>query len=271
MNLYLVDAFTGKPFGGNPAGVCVLDEPAEEAWMQRVAMEMNQAETAFLHPEDGGYRLRWFSPVAEVDLCGHATLASAHLLWEQGHVPENRDIRFRTKSGELAASKNGDGWIRLDFPQERVTECEAPAGLAEALGVQPVFVGRNRLDVFAEVGSEEALIGLSPDFGALKRVVTPRGFIVTSRSGGAADFASRCFFPGIGVDEDPVTGSAHCALTPYWADKLGKTSLRAIQRSKRQGELKLTLTADRVWIYGQAVTTLRGEWFSKPNGGSREA
>jgi PhzF family phenazine biosynthesis protein len=266
LKMFLADAFTGEPFGGNPAGVCLLEKPQEDEWMQQVAMEMNQAETAFLLPENGEYRLRWFTPVAEVDLCGHATLASAHILWQQGFVALDREIRFLTRSGLLTASRREDGWIRLDFPLETAEPCETPAELAEALGVTPIYVGQNRMDYLIEVESEEILTGLKPDFGRLKQVAVPRGFIVTSRSGQSlnrADFVSRCFFPAIGIDEDPVTGSAHCALGPYWANKLGNDHLIALQISKREGLLQLQLTPERIVISGQAVTTLQGQFISK--------
>lgn len=264
--MFLADAFSETPYGGNPAGVCLLETPRDDEWMQQAAMEMNQAETAFLLPEDGEYRLRWFTPVAEVDLCGHATLASAHILWEQGFVPAEREIRFFTRSGILSAGRRSDGWIRLDFPLESPEACDAPAELEEALGVTALYVGRNRMDYLIEVESEEILAGIQPDFTKLKRVDSPRGFVVTSRSGASrdrSDFVSRCFFPAIGIDEDPVTGSAHCALGPYWAQKLGQSRLTAIQLSKRQGLLQLEVLSERILLSGQAVTTLQGQLISK--------
>jgi PhzF family phenazine biosynthesis protein len=187
-------------------------------------------------------------------------------LWEQGIVDLDREIRFLTRSGVLTASRREDGWIRLDFPLETAKPCETPAHLAEALGVKLVYVGQNRMDYLIEVESEEILNGLTPDFARLKRVGVPRGFIVTSRSGESlprSDFVSRCFFPAIGIDEDPVTGSAHCALGPYWANKLGKDQLTALQISRRQGLLQLQLTQARILISGQAVTTLQGILISK--------
>jgi PhzF family phenazine biosynthesis protein len=266
LKIFLADAFSEKPFGGNPAGVCLLENPVEDRWMQQVAMEMNQAETAFLLPENGQYRLRWFTPLAEVDLCGHATLASAHILWEQGIMEADREIRFFTRSGLLLANRREDGWIQLDFPLETPSACSTPEGLEEALGAKPVYVGRNRMDYFIEVESEDILTALQPDFGKLKRIAVPRGFIVTSRSGRSqesADFVSRCFFPSLGIDEDPVTGSAHCALGPYWAAKLGSNRLTAIQLSKRQGLLRLEILSERILISGQAVTTLQGQLHSQ--------
>jgi PhzF family phenazine biosynthesis protein len=265
LRMFLADAFTEKPFGGNPAGVCLLDRMPSDDWMQMAAMEMNQAETAYLLAEGNEWRLRWFTPLAEVDLCGHATLASAHILWEEGIVPAAGEIVFKTRSGDLYAAREADGRIRLDFPQERVEACVAPAGLAEALGVQPVYVGRNRMDYLVEVETEEQVAALAPDIGKLKLLDSPRGFIVTARSGasrGHADFVSRCFFPALGIDEDPVTGSAHCALGPYWAAKLGTTRLNALQLSRRQGQLGLELTVDRIRITGRAVTTLQGKILS---------
>ena len=254
-----VDAFTNKPFAGNPAGVCILPKPADDAWMLNVAREMNLAETAFLVPQRDGYDLRWFTPAVEVDLCGHATLASAHVLWEGGHLAKDAQARFHTKSGLLTADRR-DSWIELDFPATPATAAEPPPGLIDAVGGEAQFVGRSKFDFLIEVDNEAAVRGLEPDMTAIARVAA-RGVIVTSRGNGKTkyDFVSRFFAPQAGVPEDPVTGSAHCALAPYWAAKLGKNELAAFQASPRGGELRLRLVGDRVKIGGQAVTVLRGE------------
>jgi len=255
-----VDAFTSTPFAGNPAAVCVLPAPRDEGWMQSVAQEMNLSETAFLHLEDDGFRLRWFTPAVEVDLCGHATLASAHVLWEDGHAPAGEEARFRTKSGLLTARRR-DGWIELDFPATRAAPAPAPAGLAEALGLQrtPRWVGRSRFDYLIEVDSEDTIRGLKPHFAALERVEA-RGTIVTSRAATPGyDFVSRFFAPRAGVPEDPVTGSAHCALAPFWSERLKKTEMMAYQASPRGGVVRVSLSGERVKLGGTAVTVLRGE------------
>ena len=253
-----VDAFTNKPFAGNPAAVCVLPAPREEEWMQAVAAEMNLAETAFLHKEGEGYRLRWFTPVMEVDLCGHATLASAHVLWERGSVLENEMIRFFTRSGELAAAKQGD-WIELDFPAEPEEPVKAPAILLEALGVKPMYVGKNRFDFLIEVESEKALRRLQPNFMLLEKV-QGRGVIVTSRSASPDyDFVSRFFAPAAGINEDPVTGSTHCCLAPFWGKRLGREEMIGYQASTRGGFVRVRLGRQRVYLGGQAVTVLKGE------------
>jgi PhzF family phenazine biosynthesis protein len=251
-----VDAFTSKPFAGNPAAVCVLPEAREEAWMRDVAREMNLSETAFLHPMDSGFSLRWFTPSIEVALCGHATLASAHVLWQDGHLPAGETARFHTKSGLLTAVQK-DGCIEMDFPATPTEPAEAPPGLAEALGLKPVYVGKNKFDYLVEADSEATLRPLNPDHSALRKLPV-RGIIVTAR-GTDYDFVSRFFAPGSGIDEDPVTGSAHCALGPYWASKLGKTSFRAFQASPRGGEVGVRLQGDRAILSGQAVTVLRGD------------
>ena len=254
-----VDAFTNQPFAGNPAAVCILPKAAEPAWMLNVAREMNLAETAFLVRQRDGYDLRWFTPAVEVDLCGHATLASAHVLWEDGVLKPEAQARFHTKSGLLTADRR-DGLIELDFPATPASAAPPPAGLIEAVGAKATFVGRSRFDYLVEVDSEATVRALDPDLSALSRVEA-RGVIVTSGADkkSAFDFVSRFFAPRSGVPEDPVTGSAHCALTPYWSAKLGKKELRAFQASPRGGELRLRLVSDRVRIGGQAVTVLRGE------------
>jgi predicted PhzF superfamily epimerase YddE/YHI9 len=253
-----VDAFANRPFGGNPAAVCILTEPRDDAWMQNVAREMNLAETAFLHPENDGYRLRWFAPAAEVALCGHATLASAHVLWEDGHLAAGRQARFHTLSGLLTADRRGE-WIDLDFPATPPTPAPAPPGLAAALRVGPRWVGRSKFDYVVELDSEDAVRGLKPDLLALDRVEA-RGVIVTSRATTSGyDFVSRFFAPRVGVPEDPVTGSAHCTLTPFWSDRLARTEMTAYQASLRGGVVRVRLSGDRVILGGQAVTVLRGE------------
>lgn len=252
-----VDAFTSRPFAGNPAAVCVLPAPRPEEWMRSVAREMNLAETAFLVPCDGGFNLRWFTPAVEVDLCGHATLASAHVLWEEGHLPAGAEARFETRSGLLLAAREGE-WIRLDFPRTPAEPCEPPPGLPAALGAEPVFVGRSPFDLLAELPSEKIVREMQPDLAALKRL-DMRGIIVTARASAPYDFVSRFFAPGSGIDEDPVTGSAHCCLGPHWAARLGKTQFLAWQASARGGEVRVRLAGDRVLLYGQAVTVLRGE------------
>src|SRR5512132_4121413 len=254
-----VDAFTAEPFRGNPAGVCVLGEERDAAWMQRVAFEMNLAETAFLRPRsDGDYDLRWFTPAVEVDLCGHATLASAHVLWESGRLTAGEPARFHTRSGLLTAERRGD-WIELDFPATPDDEVEPPPGLLESLGGRARYVGRSPFDYVVELDSEEAVALLRPDFGRLARL-SARGVIATARSASADfDFVSRFFAPASGIDEDPVTGSAHCCLAPFWSRRLGKDTFVARQISARGGVLRVRLAGDRVILGGQAVTVLHGD------------
>jgi len=254
--IFQVDAFTDKPFSGNPAAVCILPQAADEGWMQNVANEMNLSETAFLVEQADGYDLRWFTPAAEVDLCGHATLASAHILWEQGLLPTDAPARFFTRSGELGAVRKGS-WIELDFPAEPAEQTAIPETLFRALGVEARYVGKNRFDFLIEVKSAQAVRQMTPDFTLLSTIAA-RGFIVTSRSdSGAYDFVSRFFAPALGVNEDPVTGSAHCCLGPYWANKLGEEALTAFQASARGGVVKVRIGADRVYLGGQAVTVMR--------------
>jgi len=253
-----VDAFTSRPYAGNPAAVCILREPAGEGWMRDVAREMNLSETAFLVPHDDGYNLRWLTPSVEVDLCGHATLASAHVLWEDRHLASDATARFHTRSGLLQAVRRGE-WIEMDFPAKVDEPAEAPGDLAGGLGLQPVYVGRNQFDYLVEVESAEALRNAQPDHSALRKL-TVRGIIVTARSDEPEfDFISRFFAPGAGVDEDPVTGSAHCCLGPYWSKRLGKTEFTAYQASPRGGVVRVRCAGDRVLLSGQAVTVLRGE------------
>ncbi|MHB1006416.1 MAG: PhzF family phenazine biosynthesis protein [Chloroflexota bacterium] len=253
-----VDAFTDRPFAGNPAAVCVLPAARDEAWMRDVAREMNLSETAFLVPQTDGYNLRWFTPATEVALCGHATLASAHVLWSEGHLPPGTQARFHTLSGLLTADRRGE-WIELDFPATPATEQPTPAGLVEALGVTPRSVGRSQFDHLVELASEAEVRGLEPNF-TLLQAVESRGVIVTARAETPGfDFVSRFFGPRVGVNEDPVTGSAHCVLGPYWAQRLGKSEFVAYQASARGGVVRVAVTGDRVRLGGQAVTVLRGE------------
>ncbi len=253
-----VDAFTDRPFSGNPAAVCILDGMVEEWWMQDVAREMNLSETAFLLPHEDGFDLRWFTPATEVELCGHATLASAHVLWEEGHLASDEEARFHTRSGPLRARRVED-WIELDFPAEPAEEAAAPSRLAAALGVEPRWVGRNRFDLLVELGEEKEVRTLKPDLSLL-REIPARGVIVTSPAVSERfDFVSRFFGPRVGVDEDPVTGSAHCALAPFWSVRLGRNELVGYQVSSRGGVVRTRWEGDRVALGGQAVTVLRGE------------
>jgi len=254
-----VDAFTPTPFAGNPAAVCVLQAPQPEQWMRHVAREMNLSETAFLVPQNGGFHLRWLTPAVEVDLCGHATLASAHVLWQDGHLPGGRQARFHTRSGLLTADRRGD-WIEMDFPAKQAVPAEAPGELLPALGVGAArYVGRNVFDYLVEVDSEEVLRGLAPDHSKLRKLPV-RGIIVTARGAqGEFDFVSRFFAPGSGIDEDPVTGSAHTALAPYWAGQLGKAEMTGYQASPRGGVVKVRMEGDRVILGGQAITVMTGE------------
>ena len=255
---FKVDSFTTEPFAGNPAGVCLLTEPRDERWMQAVAREMNLSETAFLLREGDGFRLRWFTPAVEVALCGHATLASAHVLWEEGVLPPSEAARFGTKSGELRASRRGD-LIEMDFPSKPEQPAAPPENLLEALGTDPIYLGRNVFDYLLLLKNEEAVRSVKPDF-ALLRTVTVRGVIVTAPSASPEfDFVSRFFAPAVGVDEDPVTGSAHCCLGPFWAARLGKSELVGQQVSARGGVVSVRVAGDRVFLGGRAVTVLRGE------------
>ena len=256
--LYIVDAFASARFTGNPAAVCLLDEPAQAGWMQAVAAEMNLSETAFLVQQADSFDLRWFTPVTEVDLCGHATLASAHVLWETNRLKPDETARFHTRSGLLTAERTQD-WIELDFPATPPEPIEPPEGLSDLLGSVPRYVGRTPFDLLLELTDEEELHELMPDFAGLSRLPV-RGFIVTTRSDDARyDFQSRFFAPAAGVNEDPVTGSAHCALAPYWAGHLGKTKMTGYQASARGGIVEVETIADRVKLRGQVVTAFRGE------------
>lgn len=269
--IFQVDAFTNKPFAGNPAAVCVLPRSRDDGWMQNIAKEMNLSETAFLlRQDDGSYNLRWFTPATEVPLCGHATLASAHVLWEQGYLQPEETARFHTLSGLLTAKRIGE-WIELDFPMQVPAASEIPANLIEALGTKPKYVGETSGNYLVELDSEEIVRHLQPDFSLLKTLPV-QGVIVTAQATTSEyDFVSRYFAPNVGIDEDPVTGSAHCTLAPYWGDRLQKTQFLAYQASARGGVVKVRWTGssstpeseagDRVFLSGQAVTVLHGTLF----------
>ena len=261
--IYQVDAFSDTAFRGNPAAVCLLERGAPAEWMQHVAAEMNLSETAFLVPRGDDFDLRWFTPGVEVDLCGHATLASAHILWETDRLAPDAPARFHTRSGLLTATRDGD-FITLDLPATAPESAEAPDGLAEALGAEPVHVARSRYDFLVEVEDEATVRNLAPDFRALGEIDVVRGIMVTARGSNGTDFVSRFFAPAAGVDEDPATGSAHCCLAPYWAAKLGRNPLAAFQASKRSGALHVEVRGDRVLLSGQAVTVVRGELLAEP-------
>jgi PhzF family phenazine biosynthesis protein len=253
-----VDAFASAPFRGNPAAVCLLARARPQRWLQAVAAEMNLSETAFVVPRARGFGLRWFTPRVEVDLCGHATLAAAHVLWHERVAPTATELRFATRSGELRATRRGE-CIELDFPARPALPVRPPAGLARALGAQPVAVAKNVDDLLVELATADAVRALTPDLAALRRLPV-RGVIATARGDTRRHhIVSRFFGPAVGVDEDPVTGSAHCALAPWWAPRLGRTTLRAFQASARGGEVECELVGDRVLLRGAAVTVLRGE------------
>jgi PhzF family phenazine biosynthesis protein len=255
---YLVDAFTDRPFAGNPAVVCPLPGWREERWLQDVAAEMNQSETAFVVKNPTGFDLRWFTPKVEVALCGHATLAAAHALWQQGLANPAQEIQFSTQSGILNAARRGDG-IELDFPLAPEQTAEPPADLLPALGVTAKYVGKNQFDYLVEVESEAELRQMSPDFARLKNVAV-RGTIVTARSSDPRfDFVSRFFAPAVGINEDPATGSAHCCLGDFWHKRLGKNDLRAFQASARGGAVRVRVQGERAFLGGKAITVAKGE------------
>lgn len=255
--LFHVDAFTAKPFGGNPAAVCILPAPRSDHWLQSVAREMNLSETAFLVRQPEHFDLRWFTPTVEVDLCGHATLASAFVLWQQRYAEPEEPIRFSTRSGILTATRRNDE-IDLDFPVKPEHEAAPPSGLLEALGVAAKYVGRNQFDYLIEVESEALLRSVRPNFQRLATIPV-RGIIVTSRSSEPRyDFVSRFFAPASGVNEDPVTGSAHCCLGAYWQKRLGKNEFLANQASQRGGVIRVRVVGERVFLGGSAVLVAQG-------------
>ena len=258
LSLDQIDAFTHRPFAGNPAAVCLLPEPAGADWMQSVAEEMRLSETAFVSPDGEEWRLRWFTPKCEVQLCGHATLAAAHCLWERGLADRGAAIRFRTiHSGVLVCTREDDR-IAMDFPARPAREAEPPTGLLDALGCAATRVARGPYDWLVEVADPAGVRSLNPDFRALRKYDV-RGVIVTSRGDGRPyDIVSRFFAPGAGVDEDPVTGSAHCTLAPWWQERIGDRDILAYQASARGGELRIRARGDRVRLSGGAVTITRG-------------
>lgn len=253
-----VDAFADRPFTGNPAAVCLLDGPREPDWMRRVAAEIGLSEAAFLVPGADGFDLRWFTPLAEVDLCGHATLASAHVLWQTGRLEGGEAARFHTRSGLLTATLAA-GWITLDFPALPVEPGPVPDSAVAALGVEPIWTGTCGPRWIVEVADESVVRDVRPDFLQL-RSIRGRALAVTAQAaaGRDYDFLTRYFAPWVGVDEDPVTGSIHCALGPLWGARLGKTALSAFQASPRGGALRIDLAGDRVRLGGRAVTVVSG-------------
>lgn len=262
---WTVDAFAERPFAGNPAAVCLLDRPAPREWMSAVAAEMNLSETAFVVPRAASFELRWFTPTVEVELCGHATLAAAHVLWNHAGAPADRDLAFQTASGELRARRDGDG-IVLDFPSEPARELSPsqwPSGLVEALGARPRFVGRSRLDFLCEFENEAVVRELAPDLAALARI-DARVVIATAAGSGRFDVVSRCFAPRVGIPEDPVTGAAHCTIGTHWWPRLGKSTLKCWQASRRGGALQVTSMGGRTLMRGRAFTIcegrVRGAW-----------
>lgn len=254
--VYQVDAFTNQPFKGNPAAVCPLDSWLPDDLMQKIALENNLAETAFIVPYEDAFQIRWFTPTTEVALCGHATLASAHVFFNHLYYTKS-PIRFYSKSGWLTVYKEIDGKLTLDFPADPAMPAEVPEGLFEALNVHPSLVFKGKFDFLVELRNEEEVRSLTPDFKALSAIPS-RGVIVTAL-GHKHDFVSRGFFPQSGIDEDPVTGSAHCLLTTYWNQKTGKDHFFAQQASARSGEMICKLKGDRVLMTGEAVTVLKGE------------
>jgi PhzF family phenazine biosynthesis protein len=259
--LFTVDAFTDRPFAGNPAAVCVLlfEDWPESKWMQSVAAEMNLSETAFVRPsQDGIFGLRWMTPTVEVDLCGHATLAAAHVLWTTGHVEDDATIRFDTRSGTLSAAKSGFE-IELDFPLTPVIQAEPPAGLLESLGVTAKYVGKTKFDYLVSVDSAATVRAAKPDFARLKKVEA-RGVILTAKGDDPKyDFVSRFFAPSFGIDEDPVTGSAHCALAAFWGCRFNKSQMTGFQASARGGTVAVRIYHNRCFLGGRAVTVAKGE------------
>ena len=257
LQFHLIDAFTSQAFGGNPAAVYLLEAWPTDTWLVQVAREMNQSETAFLVRKGDAYELRWFTPKVEVDLCGHATLASAHMLYSGGQVPAEQPIKFATKSGQLTAIQRRS-LIELDFPLLSEQPAKAPPGLAAALGIEPIYVGQSRHDLIAQVASDEEVKRAKPDFTRLAQVAT-RGVIVTSTSTQPEyDFVSRFFAPAAGINEDPVTGSAHCCLASFWQKRLGKSEFVAWQASERGGKVHVRIEGERAILGGQAVTVATG-------------
>jgi len=257
--IYQVDAFTSEPFKGNPAGVCILEKEVNEDWMKKIAAELHVSETAFIVPGKDAYKIRYFTPESEVPLCGHATLSSAHIMFETGITPEGSGIVFHSAAGILNVSKDG-GWIVLDFPAYGLVRYPVPADIGLYLGAEPLEYHRTAHGwAFVLLAGEEEVRGLEPDFAAMKK--SPYGdLIVTAPSSDPDyDFCVRCFVPALGINEDPVTGSAHCALVPFWNKKTGKSEFVSHQVSARGGILKVSLNGERVNISGQAVTIFKAE------------
>ena len=263
--LYQIDSFANAPFEGNPAAVCLMTEPASDDWLQKVAIEMNLSETAFVWREDSQLRLRWFTPGLEVDLCGHATLAAAHAIWDAGWMEPSKSIVFASRSGRLEATRT-DGVIWLDFPAVGPVEAPPVPDLVEALGVKDVrWFGKNQFDYFLELADEKAVLDCRPEFGKLGQL-TERGAIVTAASERPdVDFVSRFFGPACGIDEDPVTGSAHAGLSPYWVNKMGINDLVGYQASPRGGFVSTRLAGDRVHLGGKALTIFKTELLCNPS------
>ena len=262
MKIYQVDAFTTQPFKGNPAGVCLLEKAMPEDWMRSLAMEMNLSETAFILPQGSSFSLRWFTPRKEVRLCGHATLATAHILWEAGIIKRDELINFDTLSGRLTACWD-DGWIELDFPVRHTTPCDPRPDINSALGAEPVATAVSPSEMgdyyLLELASDTAVRDLAPDFIKLETCQARAVIVTTCSDDPAFDFVSRFFAPWLGINEDPVTGSAHCYLAPYWSAKLGKKDFMAYQASARGGVMGCRWEGERVFLRGQAVTVFRGE------------
>jgi len=258
LKIVQIDAFASRPFEGNPAAVCLLSDYPGDEWLLSVAREMNLSETAFLKRREEGFDLRWFTPEVEVELCGHATLASAHFLWQEGVLKSAEPARFHTLSGWLAAEQRQD-WIEMDFPAAPPEVVTDATDLLGCLGVEARYVGKNRFDYIVEVESEQVLRSMRPDFKLLADVCE-RGVMLTSLADEAEfDFVSRFFAPAVGVDEDPVTGSAHCCLAPFWSERLARDELVGFQASRRGGVVRTRMTGDRVVLAGQAVTILTGQ------------
>ena len=262
INLYQVDSFTDTAFKGNPAGVCLLSGPADETWMQNLAAEMNLSEAAFLYPDGDHYQLRWFTPVVEVDLCGHATLASAHILWETGLLREGITARFQTRSGELRAEKDGSS-IKMDFPAIATDDSDEPTGLTAALGIKAEYIGKGRQHYLVQVANADDVAKARPDFSALLKSTDFRIILTAKSSSPHYDIVSRFFAPSLGINEDPVTGSAHCCLAPFWYGRTGMKNIRAYQASARGGRIDLEVRDKRVILGGQAVTVFHLKLLAK--------
>ncbi len=258
IEIVLIDAFTSISFKGNPAAVCLMDQPGDEDWMKKIAREMNLSETAFLYPFEGGYHLRWLTPTSEVDLCGHGTLATAHMLYEDGHEPADRPIKFKTRVGWVSANKEDD-YIILNFPVNTPEEIEAPTDLLDAIGAEASYVGIYPKSYLVELESDSIVRGLKPNLTALEKLDRPKVCVTAYDSSGVADFVSRLFAPAIGIPEDPVNGNSHTALTPYWSAKLGKETLISHYVSERGGEIKVKLDPNCVKISGKALTVSRSK------------